>query len=430
MADPRPNIVIIQWHDAGRLLGTYGAAVDTPVVDRLAADGVRFDRAFAAAPLCSPARAALYTGRYPHTVGMLGHAELGWCYPPAVDALPEQLGRAGYRTVLAGPQPRRGDPPGFSEIVGEDVTDAAALTDAVLGWLDGHSGGLWPFLLVVGFTEAHRPWPADRHPPGTRPPADAVPGYLPDNDWTRTDVALLQSVLRDADRETGRLLDRLDALGLADGTWVIFTTDRGPSLPGAEGTLRDPGIAVALISRAPRAWPTTEHVTDRLASHVDVLPTVLDGLGLEQPPGMHGVSHASWLAGDRAAPRRREIFAETTFGEAYDPVRAVRTKRWKYIRSYEPRPRLVLSTAIERSAARRGYGDDHLRPRPMEELYDLASDPGERRNLADDPVCAAIRVDLAGRLVRWRQRTADPLLAGAVRPAPCPPDLDPASFQP
>lgn len=429
MVTTRPNLLIVHWHDVGRRLGTYGEpGVETPNIDRLATEGVRFDRAYAASSYCSPSRAALFTGRYPHANGMLGPARLGWALGDGEPRLPLLLRDAGYHSVLVGVQDESDDPLklGFDEVVamaGPSCPDRGGgqIADAALTWLEDHADDDRPFLMSVGFTEARRPWPADQYPPdGTE--RVRVPGDLPDNAWIRDDLAVFAALVAAADRETGRILDRLETLGLAGTTWVIFTTDHGAPFPRAMGTLYDSGIEAALIMRFPAGWPRPDGAEDRLVSQVDLVPTVIDRLGVDLPQGLHGVSHLRWLLGDARAPRRREVFAENTFGEAYDPMRAVRTARWKYIRGYEPRPELVLPADVERSAMRYGYGDDHLRPRSMEELYDLADDPLERVNLADDPSCAAIRADLGGRMLRWRQRSGDPLLSGRIPARPIPRD--------
>lgn len=423
----RPNLLIIHWHDVGRRLGTYGApGVETPNADRLAADGVRFDRAFATASHCSPARAALFTGRYPHANGMLGPVHRGWGLHDGEPRLPVLLGEAGYRSVLIGACDEGEDPQklGFDDVIGAVPPSCpdpggGEVADAALGVLDEYAGDDRPFLVSVGFAEARRPWPRNLYPPDDADHVQ-VPGTLPDDPWIRDDLAVFSQVAAAVDRETGRILDRLETLGLADSTWVILTTDHGTPFPRAKGTLYDAGIETALIMRFPAGWPRPEGASERLFSNVDLVPTVADRLGLDLPQGLHGVSHLRWLLGDARAPRRREIFAENTFGDAYDPMRAVRTARWKYIRSYEPRPELVLPADVERSPMRNGFGDDHLRPRATDELYDLVDDPLERTNLADDPSCTAIRADLAGRMLRWRQRSGDPLLNGRIPARPVP----------
>lgn len=418
----RPNILLLLWSDVGRHLGAYGVrSVPSASVDRLADEGLRFDRTYSTAPLCSPARGSLFTGRYPHANGLMGNAHLGWAYRPGERTLPALLAEAGYHTALAGLQHEGADSRrlGYTETITDRARqgeDCVAVTDATVGWLAERAARLQPFLVTVGLHEVHRPYPPTRYPPDDPAGVD-VPAFLPDNPWTRADLAAFQGAIRVADRELGRVLDALERSQLAPSTWVIFTTDHGMPFPRAKSSLYDPGIEVALIMRPPRGWAEPASAGRRLFSHIDVMPTILDALDVEVPPTVQGVSHWPSLSGATDAPGRGEIFAEKTYHDVYDPMRCVRTERWKYIRSLTERPWLTLPADVEGSWTRRGYGDDHLRRRPAEELYDLRDDPAELENLAGDPSCAAVRGDLAGRLLRWRQHTGDPLLRGPV-PAP------------
>ena len=436
----RPHILLVHWHDLGRHLGTYGrTGVPSPHVDALAAEGVRFDRAFSTAPLCSPARGSLFTGRYPHNHGLLGLSHLGWEYAPGTRTLPALLGAAGYRTALAGMQQESSRPEslGYDEVLAygrglERRAHCGPVADAAIGWLertagspegvaDGAAAGAdgRPFFLVVGFEEAHRPYPPERYPPDD-PASVTVPGFLPDNEWTRDDLAAFQGAVRAADAATGRLLAALDRFGLADDTWVIFTTDHGTAFPRAKSTLYDPGTEVALIMRPPAGWSTPRGATGRLFSHVDLVPTVLESLDIEPPADVQGVGHTAWLSGGDPAPVRTRVFTEKNFHEVYDPTRAVRTERHKYVRNFEPRPLLALPGDIETAPTRRGYGDDHLRPRPADELYDLAADPLERADLAADPAHRELRDRLAAELHEWMADTEDPLLDGPLTGVPWP----------
>jgi N-sulfoglucosamine sulfohydrolase len=157
-------------------------------------------------------------------------------------------------------------------------------------------------------------------------------------------------------------------------------------------------------------------VIDALVSHLDVYPTLCDLAGIEHPPFVQGRSLLP-LAHREAAEIRDEIFAEATFHAAYEPQRCVRTPRYKYIRRYGDRATPVLPNTDD------GPSKDLLlslgwagRRIPFEQLYDLAFDPNEAANLADDPEYADLRRDLSERLDRWMRETGDPLLDGPVRP--------------
>jgi arylsulfatase A-like enzyme len=206
----RPNILLVHWHDLGRHLGTYGRrGVPSPHVDRLAGQGLRFDNAFCTAPLCSPARGSLFTGRYPHDNGLLGLAHLGWEYRSGVRTLPGLLGDAGYRTALAGMQHESSDPAtlGFQELFALRTNHLEreycdGVTDAATAWLARAAAGDRPFFLCVGFEEVHRPYPTDRYRPDD-PREVEVPPFLPDNEWTRDDLASFQGCIRVADAAVG-----------------------------------------------------------------------------------------------------------------------------------------------------------------------------------------------------------------------------------
>lgn len=425
----RPNILLVHWHDVGRHLGTYGwSSVPSPRVDALAAEGTRFDDAFCTAPMCSPARGSLYTGRYPHSNGLMALAHLGWEYHETERRMPEYLSDAGYRTALFGMQHESRDATGlgYDEVhqVGGPEQYCVPVTDLAEHFLLRRAADLQPFHANVGFFETHRPYPeGDDHAVGEYhhldPDEVEVPGFLPDNADTRRDLAGFLGAIRLADEQTGRLLDALEEAGLANDTWVIFTTDHGMAFPRAKSTLFDPGLEVALIMRYPTGWRAPPEVCSELVSHTDVLPTVLEMLDLPVPETIQGRSVAPWLRGEDAYEPRDVIFGEKNWHDVdqYDPVRCVRTRAHKYIRSYERHPMLLMSGDIETSPTRRGMDDDHLAPRAPEELYDLRNDPHESTNLAGDPAHEELRGELDARLEAWRRETDDPLLVGPL-PAP------------
>lgn len=418
----RPNIVLIHWHDVGTHLGAYGHGdVTSPAIDELAAQGLRFDRAFCTTPLCSPARGSLFTGRYPHNHGLMGLVNRGWEYRPGQRTAPALLSELGYRTALIGQQHESRDPSrlGFDELYPWDAGAARCgpVSAKAVEWLE--SAPAEPFFLTVGFFETHRPYPAAQYPP-VDPASVDVPPFLPDNHHTRGDLAGFLGSIRVADAATGRVLDAIERTGLAESTLVLFTTDHGIAFPRAKGTLYDPGIRVALLARPPRAWHVAAGTADGLISHVDVLPTLLDLAGGQIPPSVQGTSFAAVLRGEPAEPRT-EIFAEKNFHDEYDPIRCIRTDRFAYIRNLEPGTPMRLSGDIEAAPVRSGLGEDHLRPRPAEELYDLDADPWQLRDLAPDPAHTQVKRELTARLEAWMAETNDPVLSGAVDTPRLPP---------
>jgi arylsulfatase A-like enzyme len=425
----RPNILLVHWHDIGAHLRPYGwPSIPSPRIDELAGQGTLFENAFCTAPLCSPARGSLFTGRYPHSNGVIGLAHMGWEYNPDERTLPALLGDEGYHTALYGLQHESRDATsiGFHEVtqIGGPEQYCVPVTDLAVDFIVNRARRRQPFFLTVGYFETHRPYPSgpDRRI-GQYEPADPsdveVPGWLPDNDHTRRDLAALYGSVSLADEQTGRILDALEQAGLSDETWVIFTTDHGLAFPGAKSTLFDPGLEVALIMRLPADWRSPPEVYPHLFSHVDVVPTVLEMLEIDVPDRVQGVSVAPWLRGEEPRPRR-EVFGEKNYHDVdqYDPVRCIRTETHKYVRSFVQHPRLLMSADIETSLTAHGMDDAQKRePRREEELYDLTVDPFERHNLVDDPGHEEVRRRLADRLEAWRQETRDPLLQGPI-PAP------------
>lgn len=416
MADaPRPNILYIHSHDSGRYLQPYGHPIPTPNLQKLAAQGVLFRQAFSAAPTCSPSRAALLTGQCPHSSGMYGLAHRGFSLNDYRQHILHTLRPAGYRSVLAGVQHIAADPAkiGYDEILPTRGNKAEVVAPAAVDFLN-RASKQQPFWLEVGFQETHREFPKpgpredDRY---TQPPPP-----LPDTPRTRYDMAAYKASARIMDDGVGRVLDALESNGLAANTLVISTTDHGIAFPAMKCSLADHGIGVSLMMRGPGGF-TGGRVVDAMVSHIDLFPTICELLGLTAPRWLQGVSMMP-LIRDEKPSIREELFAEVSYHAAYEPKRAVRTSRWKYIRNYGGRRTPVLPNCDD-GPSKTEWLDAGWRSRPVapEQLYDLMFDPNETQNLAGDPVHEKTRTDMATRLDAWMQRTADPLLKGSV-PAP------------
>lgn len=412
---PKNNVLIVHWHDLGRYLGAYGHTdVHSPRLDRLAAEGILLTRAHATAPLCSPSRGSLFTGRYPQSNGLVGLAHHGWEYRTDVRTLPAILSESGWYTALFGMQHETSYPTrlGFDEF---DVSNSYCeyVVEQVDGWLRRvpTQTSDSPFLLTAGFFETHRPYPHDRYEPAD-PAAVELPEYLPDTPDVRQDLADFYGSITVADAAVGVLLDTLAETGLDRSTWVIFMTDHGPALPRAKSTLYDAGTGIAMIVRPPTGSGVPAQVYDELFSGVDLVPTVLDLLGVQVPAEVDGLSHAADLVtpAATASPVRTEVYSTKTYHDSFDPIRAIRTKDFSYIENYASRPLLDLPWDIADSAPGMLVGPNSLGPRPDRELYDLRSDPGESDNLlvADtDAEMEEVARDLALRLYDWRQKTND-----------------------
>lgn len=426
----RPHVLTITCHDLGRHLGCYGiTTVRSPHLDRLAAEGARFKRAFCAAPQCSPSRAGLTTGRYPHSNGVMGlaHAGFDWDLGPTEQATPAILAGHGYETHLFGlqhvsPQVERlgfdrvhasgtGHGGGTGAASAPAVAEAfeRALSERALSERDG-SG---PRYLEVNFFEPHRPYDyAGVEPDRTQ--GVWVPPYLPQTAEAEGELAALQGAIGVVDAAIGRILAALERSGLADDTLVVFSADHGLAMPRAKCTLYDPGIGVALLVRWPHGGVRRGRVIPELASNIDVLPTLLEAAEIPAAKEIQGHSLLRRLR-DEPAESHGAIFAEKTFHSYYDPMRCIRTERHKLVRNFETGFAVEVPGDIQQGAIFRAdpgrYATDR---RHLVELYDLEADPLEQCNLADAPELAQVRRELDEQLWSWMEETSDPLLQGPI----------------
>ncbi len=412
----RPNILYIHSHDSGRYLSPYGQPVPTPNIDRLAREGVLFRRAFSAAPTCSPSRAALLTGSYPHQNGMLGLAHLGFALNDYKQHIAHPLRAAGYTSVLAGLQHIAENPNiiGYDEVRKPKTTHAVDVAPNAVEYLK--SNPKQPFFLDVGFFETHRAYPAPTR--ADNPNYVQLPPPIPDTPTTRADMAAYHASARTLDWGVGQVLDALERYGLAANTLVLSTTDHGIAFPEMKCNLRDDGWGVSMMMRGPGPFKAGS-VCDAMVSQLDVYPTLCELAGIAAPAWVQGKSLLPLLQGD-TKELHNTVFAEVNYHAAYEPKRCARTERWKYIRRFDGRTTAVLPNCDDGPSKqlwlKNGWQSEHLE-RP-EDLFDLMFDPCEQNNLASDPAHAAVLNDMRGRLDGWMRETNDPLLQG---PVPLPP---------
>ena len=409
----RPNVLYIHSHDTGRYVQPYGHAIPTPNIQRLAEQGVLFRQAFCAAPQCSPSRAALLTGQWAHNTGMLGLAHIGWQLADVRQHLLYTLRDAGYHSALAGMQHVAAKPEdiGYDAVIG-DVDDAELRAVEFL-----NDPPAQPFFLNVGFLETHRIGAGFSPPLDGQTPADPrytrPPATLPDGPETRRDMAEFVDSAGRLDRRMGVVFHALQSTGLADNTLVICTTDHGIAFPAMKCNLTDHGIGVMLIMRGPGGFAGGK-VVDAMVSQVDVFPTLCELLGIDQPNWLQGRSLMP-LIRDEADEVRDELFAEVTYHAAYEPMRAVRTRRWKYIRRFDSRSSVVLPNCDDSASKTLWLDVDWTeQPRYEEQLYDLVFDPNEANNLVGREHAASALADMRQRLDRWMRETDDPMLSPPV----------------
>jgi arylsulfatase A-like enzyme len=393
------DVVVMTTHDIGRHLHCYGVkSVVSPNLDALAGAGVRFDMAFATAPQCSPSRASLATGLYPHNNGVMGLAHHGfdWELDSRVPHAAAIFGAAGFKTHLFGGQHVTQHPErlGFAHLHREA---AAAGVEELLEKTDQR------LYIEINFEETHRPYP----PAGEPPSGLVIPGYLPGGPETVEEMTALEQTITTMDSAVGRVLHALETTGRAANALVVFTTDHGLAMPRAKCTLYDPGLEVALIMRWPDGAIGRGVANSELVSNIDVLPTLLESCGIPIPAKVQG---RSLLGSGREA-----IFAEKTFHSYYDPMRCIRTRRHKYIRNFETAFAVEVPGDIQQGAIFRANPARYSTDRPnVVELYDLETDPLEEHNVAGNQGLGDVERELSAQLWRWMRETDDPLLKGPV----------------
>jgi len=437
---PRPNILLIVSEDNGPELGCYGDPfARTPNLDHLAAQGVRFERAFVTQAGCSQSRASILTGLYPHQHGQIGLAT--WGFRLSRDDTPNlvrTLKDAGYRTGIIGKlhiAPESVFPFDFRAIESGNFArkNLRAYATQAKAFIEESDR---PFFLIVNYPEAHSPWlrqveelPAD---PLAGNEVKAMPYMGIDPPGLRETVADYYNSIARLDALVGDLLEVLQKSGRADDTLVVYTSDHGADMLRGKRTCYEGGLRIPLLLR----WPgrIEPQVRGELVSTTDLVPTVLNAAGLPAFPGLPGRALQPLLTADET-PWREHVFAEYHLHSAanFFPQRAVRTDRYKLIENLLPdRKHPDFDTTLRKlskEAAPEGAGRgpdleaalaaappdvaaayERMRRPPRFELYDLQDDPHEFRNLAGSPEHADTLAELSKTLTTWRRATQDPLL--------------------
>lgn len=430
MPADRPNVLLITSEDNGPELGCYGDPnPDTPHIDQLAREGVRFDESYCTQAVCSPGRASILTGLYPHENGQIGLTTHKYRMYEDITTLPTLLHEAGYRTGRLGklhvaPEEdfafdMANDPWGFAE---RDVRTRASNAREFME--DGDD----PFFLMVNYRDAHLPWidQYDGLPEEPMTPEEVtVPSAVGvETDRLQKQAAGYYNCLERLDAGIGMLLEALANAGHAEDTLVIYTADHGSQFSRGKLTSYELGVRIPLIVR----WPgVTEAggVSTALTSQIDVMPTVLDAVGVAGPASVSGKSLRPLLNGRGEPQWRDHLFTEWNASPTLCyPQRTVRNHRYKLIQNMRageenPSERYYSegwnvdsgTQEVEIEAAAPHVREAYKRWRcpPQFELYDLHTDPYEFHNLAQDPEYAEIRAELVRRLERWQTETCDKL---------------------
>ncbi len=429
----RPNFLFIISEDNGPELSCYGDPyARTPNLDRLAAEGVRFDRAYVAQAGCSQSRAAYLTGLYPHQNGQIGLATWNFrMYRDDTPNIARNLKAAGYRTGIIGKlhvNPAEAFPFDVKEI------PTANFQRKNLGDYARFAGEFMrssekPFFLSVNYPDAHSPWLKQVDGLPKEPlEADDITSleYMGvDTPELRAQMANHYNCMARLDALVGDLLATLEISGKADNTFVLYFGDHGADFLRGKRTSYEGGVRVPFIIR----WPghvRPGQVSEKLVSTVDLMPTLLDLAGAEPVTGLPGRSLRTLLH-DKSSPWRDYLFTEYHTHAAtnnYYPQRTVCSARYKLIENLLPNE---VNPGYDFAVNKKG-GDAHVAdairnasPQVREaykrmempsrfELYDLEGDPFEFRDLAGDPDYAQTLQELQQQLQQWRETTRDPLL--------------------
>jgi arylsulfatase A-like enzyme len=431
-ADTRPNILYCladdwSWPHAG----VYGdRVIRTPTFDRVAREGMRFNYCFSAASSCTPSRAAMLTGQYPHR---LEEGSCLWGFlPKKFPVYPDLLEKAGYVVGST----RKGWGPGDFRAGGFTHNPAGPSFKDLAAFLKTVPDGK-PFCFWFGSHDPHRPYQAGSGASiGLKTDHVALPPFWPDNEVSRNDVLDYYGRVERYDREVGELLDLLDKTGKLTNTLVIMTGDNGWPFPRCKANLYDGGTRQPLAVR----WPAkcqAGQVCDDFINLMDFAPTCLEAAGLKPLPEMTGHSFLGLVTGAEKPGSRNTVFLErerhanVRASDAGYPVRAIRTREFLYLRNLRP-DRWPAGDPQAHKDPNRAFGDcddgptknyilDHrdepgmqqlfrlcFGKRPAEELYDLSKDPHQINNLAGHPEFAAAQKQLRAQLDQWMKDTADP----------------------
>ena len=440
----RPNIVLITADDMNwDAVGAYGCPVEgtTPHIDRLAAEGIRFEHAHVTIAVCQPSRSTWMTGRYPHRHGGEGFFRLRH---PGIPILPALLRAAGYRVGILGKVTHSTPYEDFGWDMAVDMPDLGmGRNPAIYG---EHAGAFIhaaakagePFFLMANSHDPHRPfygndreeWYTREDPPPAVPPSrsfsagDVVaPGFLADLPEVRLEISEYYNSVRRCDDTVGEVLRALSEHGVEEDTMVIFLSDNGMAFPFAKTNCYLHSTRTPWIVRGPGIVEQSTVDAEHLISGIDLMPTVLDVAGVDMPSGIDGRSFLPLLRGEKQGGRER-VFTQfhQTAGRRNYPMRCVQTKQFGYIfnpwsngervflnESQAGRTMNAMKAAAENTEEIADRVELFLHRVP-EELYDLQNDPDALHNRIDEPEYASELQRLRSALERWMEETDDPAL--------------------
>jgi arylsulfatase A-like enzyme len=420
----QPNILWITCEDMSEHLGCYGdSTVPTPHIDRLAREGVRYTNMYSIAGVCAPSRSAIITGMYPTSIGshnmrtqyqidIPNFPPYSIVTSPEVKCFSEYLREAGYYCT------------------NNEKTDYQ-FAPPISAWDESSKTAHWrnrqpnqPFFSIFNFMTTHESqvWARKDEPMLVSPEKIKVPIYYPDNEIVRKDLARFYSNIGVMDRQVGDILKQLEEDGELENTIICFFSDHGDGLPFVKRELYDRGLRVPFIIRYPKRMMkkdmanTTEN---ELHSFVDLAPSVLSLAGIKPPKHLQGHAFVGKFTSHK---ERKYIYAaRDRMDSAYDRVRAVRDKQFKYLKNYQPEKPYYQNIAfrlqqdmmkeILRLKEAGKLNETQMRwfrpTKPAEELYELTTDPNEFNNLVDNPLYASKLAELRQAHLDWQTKYGD-----------------------
>ena len=402
--EQKPNIVWILMEDWGYQLSCYGEpGIQTPNIDKFAAEGIRYTESFCTAPVCSPSRSAMSTGFHQNYIGANQHRtqKPGFtkqALPYGIKPITHLLEEAGY----------------FTCFMANRKTDLNFTLDRPVyqgkDWSERAEGQ--PFYAQLTFGGTHRKWNRDPENPINIDEVE-LPPYYPQTNLGKRDWANGLESAQLVDKQIGEVLQRLEDEGLAENTLVFIIGDNGRCMPRGKQFLYDGGIQVPIMVR----WPgkvKANQVNDNLVTTIDISKTILDAAGITAPHPLHGKNIL-----DKSTNKRKYIFAaRDKMDETHDAMRVIRSKEYKLIHNLMPEraycqfnrykeasyPVLaelnILNMKGELPPEQAAF---LAASKPEFELYDMVKDPDELKNLADDPKFTKAKEELLKELNNWRE---------------------------
>ena len=440
---PQPNILLITADDLNYdSVGVYGCEVEgiTPHIDKLASEGILFERAHVTIAVCQPCRSVLMTGRYPHHNGARGFQPIKKGVPTVTGVVRE----AGYFNGILGKTRHLAPAAQFAWDVKVEKTRLGTgrapkrYYEEVVRFLKVAKERKQPFFLMANSHDPHRPFAGSQQeknkakrgkeefPPASRyykPKEVTVPGFLPDLPQVRKELAQYFTSVHRCDETVGEILRALKESGMEDNTVVVFISDHGMAFPFAKTNVYFSSTKVPWIVRWPKKIEAGAIDETHFVSGIDFMPTVLDIAGVAGPKSMDGRTFLPLLRGKKQKGRVQVLTVfHRTAGRNNYPMRCLQNGRFGYIRNAWSDGKKVfrnesMAGLTFRAMKRAGANDPEIAARVKlfqlrvkEEFYDFEKDPNALNNLAADPRFTEVVAKMRAEMWAILERTGDPEL--------------------